>query len=199
MLRRLAAQTASVLNVSELSRRIGLERTVVEDYLLLLEAVFAVHRLPAWGRTLSARAARSPKVHLIDSGLAAALSGITEDRVASRDPAALSEFGHLLETFVVEELLKQASWLDEPLRVSHYRTHDGIEVDAIIEGADTRVAAIEVKAASQVRPADLRGLRQLRDRLGDAFIGGMVLYLGPVAYTAEDRIHVCQLDRLWLA
>lgn len=197
LLRRLAAQTAGVLNVSDLARRLDLERTVVEDYVRLLEAVFLVHRLPAWGRTVGARVGRSPKIHLVDSGLAGTLCGLTADRLASRDPALLTEFGHLLETFVVGEILKQVSWQDEPLQVSHLRTHDGVEVDALIEGPDGGVTAVEVKAGSQVRTADLRGLRLLRDRLGERFIAGVVLHLGPLGYTVEDRIQVCPVDRLW--
>jgi len=49
------------------------------------------------------------------------------------DPAALSEFGHLLETFVVGEILKQASWTGDIAGVGHWRTHDGHEVDLVIE------------------------------------------------------------------
>ena len=197
LLRRLAAQTAGLLNVSDLARRLDLERTVVEDYVRLLEAVFLVHRLPAWGRTIGSRIGRSPKIHLVDTGLAGALCGLTADRLTSRDPALLTEFGHLLETFIVGEILKQASWQDEPLQVSHLRTHDGVEVDALIETSDGRVAAVEVKAGSQVRPADLRGLRLLRDRLGQRFVAGVTLHLGPLGYTVEDRIQVCPVDRLW--
>lgn len=98
---------------------------------------------------------------------------------------------------MVGELLKQASWQEEAPLLSHFRTHDGVEVDVVVEGADARVAAVEVKAGSQVRPANLRGLRMLRDRLADAFVGGVVLHLGPLAYTVEDRIHVCPVDQLW--
>jgi uncharacterized protein len=199
LLRRLAAQTASVLNTTDLARRTQMERTVVDDYIQVLEAVFMVHRLPAWGRTLGARVGRSPKLHLVDSGLAATLAGLTEQRLAARDTAALAEFGHVLETFVIGEILKQTSWSDEPLQVSHFRTHDGVEVDAVIEGADGRVAGVEVKSGTQLRPDDLRGLAMLRDRMGDRFTGGVMLYLGPLSYTAGDRIVVLPLDRLWMS
>jgi uncharacterized protein len=197
LLQRLAAQTASVLNTTDLARRTQMERTVVDDHVQVLEAVFMVHRLPAWGRTLGARVGRSPKLHLVDSGLAATLAGLTEQRLAARDTAALAELGHVLETFVVGEILKQTSWSDEPLQVSHFRTHDGVEVDAVIEGADGRVAGVKVKSGTQLRPDDLRGLVMLRDRMGDRFTGGAMLYLGPLSYTAGDRIVVLPLDRLW--
>ena len=44
---------------------------------------------------------------------------------------------------------------------------------------------------------DFRGLRVLRDRLGAVFVGGVVLHLGPLAYTAEDRLHALPLQTLW--
>lgn len=62
-----------------------------------------------------------PKVHVVDSGLAAWLLGSNPQRLATLDPTALSEFGHLLETFVVGELRKQVSWLDEPVSLGHWR------------------------------------------------------------------------------
>ncbi len=53
--------------------------------------------------------------------------------LAQLDPAAATEFGHLLKTFVIGELLKQASWHDEVREVAQWRTHDDHEVDAVIE------------------------------------------------------------------
>ncbi len=70
-------------------------------------------RLPAWGKTLCTRASATPKVHIVDSGLAARLLGVSEAKLATLDPTTQSEFGHLLKTFVVGELRKQASSLDE--------------------------------------------------------------------------------------
>jgi len=48
-----------------------------------------------------------------------------------------------------------------------------------------------------LRTKDFRGLRLLRDKLGGDFVGGVVLHLGPRAYTKEDRLHVLPLDFLW--
>lgn len=59
------------------------------------------------------------------------------------------------------------------------------------------VIAIEVKAGTRVVGRDLGGLRVIRDALGDAFIAGAILHTGSRSYTAEDRIHVLPVDRLW--
>jgi len=197
LLRVLAAQTGQVLNIRKAAEQAHLEPPVAGDYLALLEAVFLVHRLPAWGRTLGSRVAGLPKTHLVDSGLASHLLGLTTKRLTTRQPAVLTEFGHVLETFVVNEVLRQASWLDEPVVTGHFRTHDQVEVDLVMESYDGRVTGIEVKASSRVTQQDLRGLRMLRDKLGDTFTGGVLLNLGDRAYTIDERIHVLPVSALW--
>ncbi|MGH3994589.1 MAG: DUF4143 domain-containing protein, partial [Pseudonocardiaceae bacterium] len=141
-LRLSAARTAQVLNAAELGRDAGLGRDQAGAYLRLLELVYLVVVLPAWSVNLTARVTKRPKLHLVDSGLAAHLQGITAERLSPVDPAAASRFGALLETFVVTEVLKQAGWASEPVSAYHYRTADGVEVDLVLETADGRVAAI---------------------------------------------------------
>jgi uncharacterized protein len=108
-----------------------------------------------------------------------------------------TEFGHLVETFAVGEILKQVSWSDEIVTASHFRTQNGDEVDLVLETWDGRVAGFEVKAGTRLKDPDLSGLRLLRDRLGDRFIAGFVLNLGELAYRKEDRIAVLPMCRLW--
>ncbi|NCD21111.1 MAG: DUF4143 domain-containing protein, partial [Actinobacteria bacterium] len=113
------------------------------------------------------------------------------------DPAALTEFGHLLETFVVGEVRKQASWLDEPVTLGHWRTSDGAEVDLVIEYDDGTVIAFEVKANERATAPDFRGLTQLRAALGERFAAGIILTTGTRSFTYADRLHVMPIDRLW--
>jgi len=108
LLESLAGQTSKVLNIDRAARDVSLDSTTTESYLRLLEAVFLVYRLPAWGKTLNSRSAATPKLHVLDSGVAARLLRLTPEKLGRRDPTALSELGHLLETFVVAELIKQA-------------------------------------------------------------------------------------------
>ena len=134
---------------------------------------------------------------MVDSGLAARLLRGSPDRLAALDPAAQTEFGHLLETFVVGEILKQCGWTDDVGGVGHWRTHDGDEVDLILERSDGRIVAFEVKTAGRVAGKELKPLEKLRDRLEDLFIGGVALHTGARSYTASDRIHVMPIDRIW--
>jgi uncharacterized protein len=197
LLRRLAAQTAGVLNVTTAAGEAGLERTTAADYVKLLEAVFLIMRLPAWGTTVRARATSAPKIHVVDAGVAARLLGLTPEKLARRDPSSLSQFGHLLETFVVGELVRQASWLDGIAALGHWRTYDGDEIDLVIERDDGGVLAFEVKSAGQVSGPDMRHLRKLRGALGERFLAGVALYTGARAYNLEDRLHVMPIDQIW--
>lgn len=197
LLARLAAQTGQVLNITATGAAAGLNKRTADNYTKLLEALFLVQRLPAWGTTLRARAAALPKLHVIDSGLAARLLRLTPDRLARASATALQQFGHLLETFAVGEIRTQASWMDGIAGLGHWRTHDGAEVDLIVERDDGAVVAFEIKAGTRIASRDLAGLRIVRDALGDAFVAGIVLHTGSHSYTAEDRIHSLPLDRLW--
>ncbi|MFM2071956.1 MAG: hypothetical protein RLZZ623_2219 [Actinomycetota bacterium] len=197
LMERLTAQTGQVLNVVKAATAAGIEPRSADNYTRLLEALFLIRRLPAWGRTLRSRTAHSPKLHVVDSGLAAYLLGITPEKLARRNPSALAEFGHLFETFVVGELLKQASWRDDIRELGHWRTHDGQEVDLVAETLDGTVVGFEIKAGREVDTKSLRGLVALRDSLGDEFRAGYFLNTGSEAYQIDDRIHVCPIDRLW--
>jgi predicted AAA+ superfamily ATPase len=197
LLQRLAGQTAQVLNVTAAARDTQMDAHTARDYVRLLESVFLIYQLPAWGKTLTTRSATAPKIHVLDSGVAARLLRLAPDKLAHRDATSLTELGHLLETFVVGELLKEASWMDGIAGLGHWRTYDGVEVDLIVERDDGAVVAFEVKAAGRVPGDDFRGLRKLRDSLGEAFVAGVVLCTGGRGYTFEDRLHVLPIDRLW--
>jgi hypothetical protein len=193
----LGGQTARVLNVARVGAEVGIEGSTAGHYVRLLEAAFVVHRLPAWGTTLRARSSMKPKLHLVDTGVAGRMLRITAERLSTAQPQAMSELGHLLETFCINELLKQASWMETPAHAGHWRTRDGDEVDLVLERDDGAVACVEVKAGERVSERDLRGLRKLRDALGERFLGGVVLHLGRHSFTKEDRLHAVPVDRLW--
>lgn len=197
VLERAAGQTAQVLNVARMSEAAGIDAKTARDYLRLLEAVFLLRILPPWDRTLTKRTNARPKVHMLDTGVSTRLLRLTPEKLARRDPGAMTEFGHALETFVVGELLKEVSWTEEIAGYGHWRTRDDLEVDLVLETDDGGVVAFEIKAAARVGGDDFAGLRKLRELLGDAFIAGVALYTGARSYTHEDRLHTMPIDRLW--
>lgn len=193
----LAARSGQVLNIAAAAEAVGMEKSSAENYLRLLEAVFLIQRLPAWGTTLGSRVGRQPKAHLVDAGVMAWLLGLTPEKIAQNDPSVLTEYGHLVETFAVGEILKQVSWWDAPVAAGHFRTAAAEEVDLVLERDNGDVIAFEVKAGTRVDGTDLAGIRALRTRLGSRLVAAIVLYSGSLAYTHEDGTTVLPLDSLW--
>jgi uncharacterized protein len=188
-----AAQTARLLNVADLAAPFQLSRPTIRDYVTLLERVFLLEELPPWHSNRLSRLIKTPKLHLADSGLACALLGVDAAALAADRPL----LGQLLETFVFQELRRQASWYDEPLSFFHYRDKDGAEVDIVMERGAQAVAGVEVKAAATVTAADFRGLRKLKDAAGQRFAGGVVLYDGETSASFGDGLHAVPLRALW--
>lgn len=190
----LAARSGGLLVVDPIARDLQIAPATVRRYLGLLEEVFVVKRIPAWSRNLNTRTVATPKVVLVDSGVAAAVLAQEEESLLEPANPAL---GPLVEGFVVSELLRQLSWLEEPITLRHYRTRHQIEVDLVLEHARGQVVAIEVKGGSSVKPESLRGLRHLADRLGDQFRAGIVLYAGQETLSFGSKLLAMPLSAVW--
>jgi hypothetical protein len=188
-----SALTAQLLNVTTLANTLGVTRSTVDEHLTLLENIFVLDRIPAWHTNRVKRIARTPKLHVGDSGIAAALS----DRDSGQLEADRPYFGHLLETFVLQELRRQASWHERRTQFSHYRDSQQVEVDIVVERGSHVVAGVEVKAAGSVNPSDFAGLRKFRAAAGGAFRCGVVLYDGNVGYRVEEDLWALPIRTLW--
>lgn len=197
ILARVVGQTAGLLNVNRIAQGLEVSRDTATAYIELLESLFLIHALPAWGTTVSSRSVSAPKVHVVDSGAGAHLLRLTSEKLQRLDPSSMTEFGHLLESFVVQEVIRQTTWMDSLVSAGHWRTRDDDEVDLVLERHDGTVVGIEVKAGERVEGRQFAGLRKLRNRLGTAFAAGVVFHLGQVGYEADDRIHSLPIERLW--
>ena len=195
LVRLLAARSGHLLVASALGNEVQLPHRTVSRYLHLLEEIFLIKRIPAWSRNLSARATGTPKVAMVDSGIAANLLGADAAQFKRPD----SPFGPLLEGFVLMELARQLSWSEERVELSHYRTRDQVEVDAILENRQGQVVGVEVKASATVRAEDFRGLRHLAERLAADFVVGIVLYTGDQTLQFGPRLRAMPISALWHA
>lgn len=193
LLELLAQRNAALLNTCNLANSLGLHRATVEHYIAVLERLFLVRRLPAWHRNPAKRLVKTPKIHLLDSGLAATLADLTAaDRLDHRE-----RMGHLLESFVVQQLIAQATWTEPDLRFWHYRDKDQVEVDVVLTRG-RKTWGIEVKAAGALTAKDGRGLVRLADRCGENFESGVLLYAGRDRLPlADERILAVPLSDLW--
>lgn len=194
LLKLIALRTGNLINISNLMQDIGLQRDTISRYISILERLFLIRTLPAWHHNASKRLIKAPKIHIIDSGLACALTGLkTADWYQPTN-----SFGGVLESFVVQQLMCQSGWVDNELRFSHYRDKDQVEVDLVIERGD-RLWGVEIKKAASVQAKDARGLARLAEQAGDSWRGGMLLYTGTNTLPLADipNAFAVPMDRLW--
>lgn len=188
-----AGQTARLLNISELAAPFQLSRPTIRDYVTLLERIFLIELLPPWHSNRLSRLVKTSKLHLGDTGLAASLLGVDAGALV-RDRALL---GQLLETFVLQELRRQASWHDDAIGFYHFRDKDGYEVDIVLEREGQELAGVEVKAAATVTESDFRGLRKLKDASRARFAVGVVLYDGESTVRFGEDFFAVPIKALW--
>lgn len=194
LLRALAEGAGQLVNHSAVGAALGLSHVTAQKYLGVLERVFLVRTVPAWHDNRLKRLTRTPKLHFLDAGLLAALRGLTPERVAAGER---TRFGAVLESFVLSEVLKLASWSDERFEVSHYRDKDGAEVDIVIEDRRGHVVGVEVKASATVTGSDFAGLRRLAEACGERFVLGLVLHDGDRAVPFGPRLAAAPVSALW--
>jgi len=188
-----ASQTARLVNIEDLSGPFQLSRPTVRDYVTLLTRVFLLEELQPWHSNRISRLIKTPKLHMCDTGLACALLGLDADSLWSEREL----LGRLLETFVYQELRRQASAWDQTVSFYHFRDKDKAEVDIVLERGPSEIVGLEVKAAASVKRSDLRGLRRLRSAAGERFRRGIILYDGEVTAPFGDDLFAVPICRLW--
>lgn len=193
LLRYLATMAGSLVNVSEISRKSQIPSTTLHRYLTLFQTLFILDIQTSWSPNLGMRFVKSPKLYLLDSGLLSYLLGINLERALS-NPILM---GPVIENFVVNELNKQATWNKTKVKVYHYRTPTGQEVDIVLEDRAGNVVGIEIKSTEMVRSSDFNGLKYLNERVGDKFIKGIVLYQGSEYVPFGKNLIALPINSLW--
>ena len=166
LLRSLARNVATPVSLSTLAADVGeagrdMKADTAAEYLDALERLMVVENQPAWSPHLRSRTTlRQTAVrHFVDPSLAVAALRATPTRLT----ADLEFLGLLFESLVVRDLRVHAQAADA--QVSHYREKDGLEVDAVVEAADGRWAAFEIKLGERWVDDGAKSLRRLARRL----------------------------------
>lgn len=151
----LAQSSGTILNKSDLGRSLEVSEGRIRDYLDIAADTFLWRTLPSFERDQRKSVIKMPKGHVVDSGLRHFLLGPQTFEQLSEHPAV----GRSFESFVTEELLRgiEAAGL-AGAQTYHYRTRNGAEVDAVIQGAFGTLA-VEVKYGSRVQRTKLKALR----------------------------------------
>ncbi|MDP2791136.1 MAG: ATP-binding protein [Rectinemataceae bacterium] len=128
LLRMLADQAGSLVNVVELGASLKMARATVEEYLFLLEQTYVVRRIRPFAGSVRTELTKMPKLYFEDNGV------LAMERHFEFGPLD----GSLFENAVFGELRKRFG----VERLKFWRTTTGNEVDFILDEGE---AAIELK------------------------------------------------------
>lgn len=165
----LAARVSQILNMSELSKDIGVSVPTIKKWISVLEASYIVFLLPPYFRNLGKRIVKSPKIYFCDTGLVSHLTGIGTSELFEKGPL----YGALFENYVIAEILKKELHTRSDTSLFYYRTSNGTEVDLIID-RKTSADYVEIKSSSTFRVDMVRSI-ELTKRKSDR---GFLLYQG---------------------
>lgn len=137
----LAHQQSGLLNQARLAAGLGVSAPTVTRYTDLMVDLQLVRRLSPWSGNVGKRLVKAPKIYVRDSGIVHALLDLETWNDVLGHPIA----GPGYEGFVIENLIQCAGprW-----RPYFYRTHDGAEIDLLLERGGQPKIAIEVKRSS---------------------------------------------------
>jgi len=161
LMRMLAAVHGQTWNGAALGRSLGLDAKTLVRYVDFLEGAYLVRRLPPYHANLKKRLVKAPKLYWRDSGLVHALLGVeTEGRLLAQPWVGAS-----FECHVIEQILGHLAAMGHRAEPHYLRTHDGHELDLVLEVAGSRWA-VEVKLTTQPDRRDLQRLEGLADAIG---------------------------------
>lgn len=202
LFRSLARNVATPVSLSKLAADVGgangqaLKPDTAAEYVDALRRLMVVEDQPAWAPHLRSRVPlrSTPVRHFVDPSLAVAALRTNSERLLGD----LAYLGFLFESLVVRDLRVYAQAADA--RVFHYRDKDGLEVDAIVETADGRWAAFEVKLGERWVPDAARNLRRLAERVAEDEHGApaalAVIVPNGYGYAGGDDIGVVPITTL---
>ncbi|HNS18334.1 MAG TPA: ATP-binding protein [Bacteroidales bacterium] len=173
----------NIINYSDLSKSLELSSVTVKKYIDFLEKAFLVRQLRPYTMNLKKRLVKSPKIYIRDSGVFHYLLGIESFEDLISNP----KMGSSWEGFVVDQI---SAKLKVGRRLFFYRTHDGSEIDLVIEKGGKPLAAIEIKYGSDIRPN--KGNLLAIQNLGSTF--NFIITAEGDEYNLSSGFRVCSLQ-----
>lgn len=138
IVRLLAWQVGSEVNISEIAGEAGTSSQTVERYIDLLEKAYIVFQLPAFSRNLRNEIKKNKKIYFFDNGIRNEIIGNLNL------PDNRNDIGALWENYLVSERKKLNSFLNFYGYTYFWRTQQQQEID-YLEETDETLRAFEFK------------------------------------------------------
>jgi len=161
------------MDLSGLSRDLGVAVNTVKAWLSVLEATDQVIMLRPYHSNAGKRLVKTPKVYFMDVGTLCYLCGLRDPLHAMAGPMG----GGIFETAVIGEVYRTLVHRGQEPRLFFWRTAAGAEVDLIVEREDGLVP-IEIKLGSTPNPGMAKGIQSFRRDFGERAQTGLVVHTG---------------------
>lgn len=171
-----ALLTAQLVNFSQLGNEAGVSSKTAQRFLQYLEVSYQTLMLQPWYKNKLKRLVKTSKLHYLDPGVQKAI-------LQKKGELAGNEF----ESAIVAEVYKQSQSIKFYGSFYHLRTHDGCEVDLLLE-SETGYIAIEIKMANHVSNKDARHLFNLNNILNKPVLHSFILSNDPSVKRIGDNI-----------
>lgn len=182
-----ALRSGQMLSFSELARDAGVAVETARRYMEYLRISYQAFLLQPFSDNITSQVVKTPKVFWMDCGLLRSLAG--------REPNAPMD-GHLFETYVAGEIVKYIQTVQSAVQVFYYRTRSGLEVDFLLQ-TSRGIFTIEVKGRASVGKSDCSSMKRLGKKLGDRWLGGLVVYRGDKLEEIEPKCWAVPSYRLF--
>jgi hypothetical protein len=151
-----AAQTGQLLNYTSIARDIGIDIKTAQSWMGILERSGIVYLLHPYTPNITSRIVKTPKMYFLDTGLCAYLTKwLTPETLL-----AGSMSGHILETYVVAEILKSYHHNGREPSMFFYRDTEKREIDIVLSENGT-LYPIEIKKTANPSLSDCKNFKLL--------------------------------------
>lgn len=180
----------------KLARDSGVSRPTLDDYLNTLEKLYILEYIPATNLNLRSKTPLrvSPKLEFVDPSIVTATLNLKRDDLVND----LRFMGFIFENMCMRDLKIYADAIDA--RLSYYRDKNDFEVDCILETANGKWGAIEIKLGAGEIPSAVNNLTKFRDKVDTDKYGEpaflMVLTGADYSYKRDDGIYVVSIGTL---
>jgi predicted AAA+ superfamily ATPase len=169
----LAARNGQLLNLSAISRELGIAVNTIKAWLSVLEASFQIVYVRPYHTNINKRMVKTPRVYFADVGTLCHLVGLMNPEHVASGPMS----GSIMETIVFLEILKTHYHRGMDPRIYFWRTVAGTEVDFIVD-IGNKLIPIEVKKTSTPKFEMAKNINIVKDDLGDIVQKGYVVHPG---------------------
>ena len=161
-----ALRSGQLLNYSELARDASLSVDTARRYLEYLRLSYQTILLQPYFKNITSSVIKTPKLYWVDIGLLRQLCGFRGE-----------VSGQIYETMVAAEIYKWIKTAQRDADIYFYRTRSGLELDVLLQ-TRSGIIGMEIKARKSISPIDHKAMREIASRLGEKWLGGVIVYQG---------------------